>query len=379
MRAGFCRSALAVLAGAAAASMSAAPLNAATLYNFHVDNWFAGAYTNDTTHDFSHCAASVKYNSGILLLFSIGRGYDWSLGLADPDWSLTPGQVYDIVLSIDRTVAMRARARAINTQQVSVPLADSAALFRRFRWGRQLTIYTVGRQFAFNLTDTSRILPALGRCVAYNNANPPAPPVTSANPFTSEPQGRPSEAPGANTAAPPPRPPAPATPVATPAAPAAPPSDHHAEAATLLANILSAAGIGGFRLLGPGDLPHGVTADAAWRAGSLVGALSIVTRAYAKPQDLAPYLIAIDAKNCGGTFASGILPEKASDAAGSVRVFTSCQNGGPAATVYYAVFARPAGGFYVLSTLQTGTAANEPSSEEVNGRISAAAVRALAH
>jgi len=39
------------------------------IYSLKSGNWKGGAYTNNRTGRFSHCAASVKYKSGILLLF----------------------------------------------------------------------------------------------------------------------------------------------------------------------------------------------------------------------------------------------------------------------------------------------------------------------
>ena len=52
--------------------------------NFNVGNWYAGAYTNDQTKAFSHCAASGHYNSGIFVIFSIDRSLNFKWGLPIP-------------------------------------------------------------------------------------------------------------------------------------------------------------------------------------------------------------------------------------------------------------------------------------------------------
>ena len=57
---------------------------AATMRNFKVGSWDAGAYSNDTTRQFTHCAATATYANGISVLFSINRDFHWSMGFAHP-------------------------------------------------------------------------------------------------------------------------------------------------------------------------------------------------------------------------------------------------------------------------------------------------------
>ena len=45
--------------------------------------WSAGAYTNDQTGAFSHCAAYVPNNSGVVTLVTVDRSFDWSLRFVD--------------------------------------------------------------------------------------------------------------------------------------------------------------------------------------------------------------------------------------------------------------------------------------------------------
>jgi len=55
---------------------------------FQIGLWSGGAWTNDQTGAFSHCAASVPYQSGITMFAAVNRSYSWSLGFGDPRWTL---------------------------------------------------------------------------------------------------------------------------------------------------------------------------------------------------------------------------------------------------------------------------------------------------
>ncbi len=42
--------------------------------SINVGNWKGGAYTNDQTGEFSHCAAGAGYDSGIYFMVTIDQG-----------------------------------------------------------------------------------------------------------------------------------------------------------------------------------------------------------------------------------------------------------------------------------------------------------------
>lgn len=314
----------------------ASPLEAAPMQNFRVNQWFAGSYSNDTTKMFSHCAAQARYNSGVLMLFSIGRNYDWNLSFAHPDWNLTQGEKFPIEFVVDGMSPVSAQAVAIHKDQVKVPLPDSVPLFQKFRKGNRLTVAAAGQTFHFSLTDTAQLLPALMRCVA---ANVPLPPGSMAkNPFAA-----------ANTA---------------PLDASAPRSSvsSHGEATALMANVLSRSGIPGFELIAPAEIPTSLKADAVWKAGKTVGTLQIVESS--KLQDVPAQLIASDAKSCRGEYFSGSAPDENGD--GSVaRVFTGCRSKETTTTIYYVAVPRPKGGFYLFATLDDGRgeAGTQPAKE----------------
>src|SRR5262249_51198652 len=75
--------------------------HADTLRNFKVGSWFAGAYSSDETKRFSHCAGSAPYVSGIVMLFSINRNYQWSVGFLSEKFNLPPQESIKVGISID--------------------------------------------------------------------------------------------------------------------------------------------------------------------------------------------------------------------------------------------------------------------------------------
>ena len=62
--------AIAMTAALAFTTTSASAEKIATLTS---GAWKGGAYTSNSTGDFSHCAANARYKSGVALLFSVTR------------------------------------------------------------------------------------------------------------------------------------------------------------------------------------------------------------------------------------------------------------------------------------------------------------------
>jgi hypothetical protein len=296
------------------------PASAELMYNFQVGTWSAGAFTKQNTRQFNHCAASANYNSGILMSFSVSRSFAWSMAFAHPSWRLAQGQMYDIAFTVDQMSPLRARAVAVGPNLVEVPLADSTELFQRFRQGYQLRVAAAGQVFAFNLTGTSQVLPALLRCVQAN-LQPAGTTTVAANPFATQA-------------------PAPANTAATPANQGRP-AAYRAEAVSLAANILGSAGIVGFQIA-EGD--NGF-ADAAWRTDRLFGMVRVEPKE--PPALISATTIAVDAAGCKGKFASGSIPGTDNDVP---RMFTKCGEGEQGWTVYYFILPRKAGGHYLVGT-----------------------------
>ena len=311
--------------------------------NFKVGDWTAGAYSNDTTRQFSHCAATGTYGSGISVLFSISRDFHWSMGFAHPSWKLQPGAVYDIAFTVDDMQPILAKARAVKTLFVEVDLDGSGELFARFRRGRVLHVAAASQVFSFNLTGTSQLLPALLTCAANRGSAV----QTAANPFETKPAKS-----GAST-------------------PRVDPNTV-AEATALAANLLSAAGIQGFTLLGPNDRPE-IEGNARWLQGEVLGTINIMSNVPAGEfKNIPAYLIGYNAKACKGTFFSGAIPDETVEIG---RVFTTCQRDDITSTDYYLIVPRRAGGAYLISTFSAGS---EQPAKQADAQLRSAVFKALA-
>src|SRR6516165_4714187 len=69
--------------------------------SIRVGNWSGGAFTDDSTGAFSSCIARATYKSGITFGVSVSKNIDWALAFFHPNWTLSPGQRFPIVLSFD--------------------------------------------------------------------------------------------------------------------------------------------------------------------------------------------------------------------------------------------------------------------------------------
>jgi hypothetical protein len=333
------------------------------LSRFKVANWNGAAYTRGDSENLSHCAASAKYRSGIYVLFSVNRRFQWSVGFGNPKWDLTPRSTYPIAFSIDGAKAIGAKAIAITPNTVEVPLRDNAALFEKFKYGDLLRVGAANQIFSFRLTDTAKLLPALLRCVRETLDDTRV--ATRSNPFAPQGGGGTGRAQGGSTS--------------NPFAAVSPPANsdtgnttRRAEATVIVANLMSLTGIKGFRILAPDEAPK-INADAIWRAGPALGTVRILSPSVtSEVKNLSGLLIGSDARKCKGSFASGALP--AADNEAMVRVFTSCKTGEKVFTIYYLALDRKQGGYYLFAT---GSSGSEQPAKDADNSIRQAVLGAL--
>lgn len=311
------------------------PAQAAQLKHFKVGSWDSGAYSDDGLQNkFSHCAGSASYKSGVIVTLIINRQYKWGVALANPAWKLTPGANVDLAYVVDGGEARATTAKAASANQVLIGFGDDGARFKEFSRGYQLRVAAANQVFAFDLTDTAKLLPALLDCVTQQ-INPTA---------------------------------------ATAAAPTAAPAPHspelRAEATVIAANLLSQAGISGFRIATPGEFP-GLKADAVWAAPDVMGTINIMAGAAPKDVDnIRAMVIGSEARGCKGMFFSGSIPDDGKEQL--IRVFTSCQEKEAQATIYTLAVPRKAGGIYILRTM---TAAGAAAKSEKPAKDADASIR----
>jgi len=134
--------------------------------NISVGNWKGGAYTNDQTGAFSHCAAGTPYVSGIFFVVSVSQSSEWSLGFAHEKWALTTGQAFPIDLTFDGQAPFSVHGVPISDKMVVVSMPKNSSLIAQFRKANAMTAFTQGQLFQFKLDQTAHLLPTLANCVA---------------------------------------------------------------------------------------------------------------------------------------------------------------------------------------------------------------------
>jgi len=138
--------------------------------SIHVGNWNGGAYTNDTSGAFTHCAAGTAYASGINVIAAQNVEGAWILGFAHPAWRLTPGETFPIDVTFDGQAQFHLFGTAASAIYVTSVLPNNSAM-EQFRKSHMMAAVAKGQVFQFNLTSTGQLLPTIANCVAKTKAN----------------------------------------------------------------------------------------------------------------------------------------------------------------------------------------------------------------
>jgi hypothetical protein len=253
-----------------------------------VGAWVGGAYTDPNSGAFSYCAAATPYKSGITFFVSVTRDYQWSLAFSDPNWTLNAGQTIPIELTFNGGSKFNVVGTARSRDFVTLPMPDNSQLISRFRAATTMTAVANNNVFQFALTTTSRLLPALVHCVAQETgtaakAPPPAAPARATAPASN------TNNPAAN----------------------ANNAELYTEAVELATNFILNSGLERPKLLARSETPADLVAHgAAWRSSDAAGAVRILpAQPNVKGIDVTAAIIAGDAKECRGKFASGRTSE----------------------------------------------------------------------
>jgi S1-C subfamily serine protease len=134
--------------------------------SINVGNWKGGAFTNDTSGEFTSCMALAPYKSGITVYVIVGANMSWKLGFSSENWNLNSGQNFPIVLTFDGQQPFNVQAAVLSRNLVAVEMPDNSALIAQFRKSKTMSAFTQGQLFQFAMTGTSVLLPTLVNCVA---------------------------------------------------------------------------------------------------------------------------------------------------------------------------------------------------------------------
>jgi hypothetical protein len=292
--------------------------HAALIESYAVRDWDIGAYSDDQTKEFSHCAMSASYKNGILLIFSIDRSKNWFMGLANDNWRLTEGERYDFDIQLDGAQGKRWFGDAVNPKMLLVPLADSAALFELFSAANILTVNAANGTYRFSLSNSRIALQAVAECTARHLAASVQNPFAKGNPFERAPR---SPGSGRDDGA------------------------YYSEGAVVMTNVLSSIGATGYRLAALEELRKDFKGyHAVWIGKGAAGSLKILPDAASIP-DIGADLLAASATSCDGKLASG-----KTSAGKALKIVAVCDaNSGKILNYQYIVAPRPQGGSFLFS------------------------------
>jgi hypothetical protein len=352
-------------------------------YKIKTGAWRGGSY-NNSQGGFNHCVVSAKYKRGDRLLFSINRKYIFSIGIADPRWNLQKGSRYPVTLQVDRHQSFDRTALAVSNQQLVITINDRVTFFRLVKRGRTLRIKANGLNRGYDLRGTTRALNATLRCVKsklrYANVDAPRAvdqprvdqprvdqprvekprvdqPRTVGRPVDDDPFGTDeSEArTGPRVAGLPPK---------TATRKKYGLTTQQALIKTI--NLLSDAGIGGYKLLDKNPFKK-QGYQVAWRySRGKRGALKTYnTKAKGFVESLSSNLVGGDAKACKGKFVSAFQKTDSSAKWAGRRILTVCSNAsnGGDFTIRYSIGIQPNGIGVIVATVLTGTAIADDNNE----------------
>jgi S1-C subfamily serine protease len=135
----------------------------------NVGNWVGGAFSNDETGAFSHCAATAPYANGVILVIGQGVAGSWTLGFASPSYQFKQGENAAIDLTFDGQEQARLYATANQPNMLTAVMP--ANVVRTFQKA-SLMVATSGRTVLnFDLTSTGPVIAALANCVTRMKAD----------------------------------------------------------------------------------------------------------------------------------------------------------------------------------------------------------------
>ncbi|WP_298244454.1 trypsin-like peptidase domain-containing protein [uncultured Bradyrhizobium sp.] len=165
----------------------------------NVGNWIGGAFSNDETGAFSHCAATTSYASGVILVVGYNATGTWSLAFASPGYRFKQGEnaAIDVIFDGREQARLFATANQPNMLTAVMPVN----VVRAFQKAG-LMVATSGRTVLnFDLTSTGPVIAALSNCVTRVKADGlskagdftkgAAKPAATAEKQTSPPAGKP--------------------------------------------------------------------------------------------------------------------------------------------------------------------------------------------
>lgn len=124
-------------------------------------HWLGGAYTDDKSGVFSHCAAGAQYQNGVNLIITQNAQELWSIALANQSFSFKTGETVQFDVIFDGQHQVRLFGTALAPQIVAAPLPSNALL----RKSHLMVAEINGATYQFQLNSIDRIVSIVENCV----------------------------------------------------------------------------------------------------------------------------------------------------------------------------------------------------------------------
>ena len=296
-------------------------VQAAEIGSWAIKKWTISAYTDDKTGSFSHCAMIGRYESGVSVVFGVGRSYTWDMALYNPKWRILQGQTYEVQIIIDGVSLSLSNGVAVQGDIIGITLPDSTYLFSKMRAGRALTLRIGSAQFQFSLEGTADALAATLACVSrYREASP------QTGPAPQQPAPPPSYTPPTEAVL--------------------------AQATVALANALSGIGVQNYKILSSEEKRSQFPwKDIVWVSPTVAGWLDIMlVNRNSTMEEVIGTAIGLASADCKGKFSSTRL-ETTKDYA---RLSTECTQNNATVESYLVLTARDNVSYYEFSFVSLG-------------------------
>lgn len=135
----------------------------------NVGSWIGGAFSNDETGAFSHCAATAPYANGVILVVGYNAAGIWSLAFASPSYRFKQGEnaAIDVIFDGQEQARLFATANQPNMLTAVMP-ANVTRTFQK----ASLMVATSGRTVLnFDLTSAGTVITALANCATRVKAD----------------------------------------------------------------------------------------------------------------------------------------------------------------------------------------------------------------
>ena len=130
----------------------------------NVGSWKGGAFSNDNTGEFSHCAATSTYGSGISLVVGQNAAGAWLLSFASPNFRLNKGQTVPVDVVFDGQEQAKLFATANNNTMATAILPPNVA--RSFQKSSLMVAVSGRTTMQFNLTSNGPLIAVIANCVS---------------------------------------------------------------------------------------------------------------------------------------------------------------------------------------------------------------------